>query len=186
MIEKVLESLGLTKSEIAIYFALLDLGPSTTGPIIKKAQIASGKAYLIMDKLVEKGLVTYTLISGTKNYQAKNPERLFDYLNEKKEELNQIELKLKQVMPELKNKFNEQKTQTKAEIFEGIQGFKTFHKFMLDECNGGDTVCVFGAPREANEKFGAYFVDWNGLCLLSSSCLRLNKQKFTKYANMTK
>ena len=83
MYEVTLEALGLTKSEISTYLALLDLGPSTTGPLIKKAQIASGKAYIILDKLIEKGLVTYTIISGTKTYQAKDPNRLLDYLNEK-------------------------------------------------------------------------------------------------------
>jgi sugar-specific transcriptional regulator TrmB len=161
MYEEILETLGLTKSEIYCYMALLDLGPSTTGPLIKHSKIASGKAYLILDKLMKKGLVTYSIISGTKNYQAKNPERLFDYLNEKKEELNQIEAELNKIIPKLKEKFSVQKNQTKAEIFEGVQGFKTFHKFMLDECNKGDTIYVFGAPKEANEKFGSYYIQWN-------------------------
>lgn len=163
MYEVTLEALGLTKSEISTYLALLDLGPSTTGPLIKKAQIASGKAYIILDKLIEKGLVTYTIISGTKTYQAKNPNRLLDYLNEKRRELDKIEVQLKEIIPYFKTKFEEQKNQTKAEIFEGTQGFKTFHKFMLDECKKGDTVYVFGAPKEANEKFGAYYIEWNRL-----------------------
>ena len=53
--EELLAEIGLTKSEIAVYFALLEIGSSTTGPIIKEAGIASGKAYLILDKLLEKG-----------------------------------------------------------------------------------------------------------------------------------
>ena len=83
MYEELLTDIGLTKSEIAIYFALLDLGVSTTGPIIKKAGIASGKAYLILDKLILKRLVTHVIKSGTKHYQAKDPEILLDYLKDK-------------------------------------------------------------------------------------------------------
>ena len=43
MHKDILLDIGLTKSEIAVYFSLLKLGSSTTGPIIKKAQIASGR-----------------------------------------------------------------------------------------------------------------------------------------------
>src|SRR3989338_74358 len=81
MYEELLQDLGLTKSEIAVYFALLDLGSSSTGHIIKKAGIAAGKIYLILNKLTQKGLVTYAISSGTKYYQAKDPQRLVDYMN---------------------------------------------------------------------------------------------------------
>ena len=87
MHEELLAEIGLSKSEIAVYFALLNLGSSTTGPIIKKAGIASGKAYLVLDKLAKKGLVTYILKSARKYYNAKDPALLLEYLKEKKAEL---------------------------------------------------------------------------------------------------
>lgn len=52
---EVLEELGLTKSEIKVYLALLELGQSTTGPVVDKAEIASSKIYEILEKLVNKG-----------------------------------------------------------------------------------------------------------------------------------
>ena len=36
---KILEDLGLTKSEIKVYLALLELGSSSAGDILKKANI---------------------------------------------------------------------------------------------------------------------------------------------------
>lgn len=161
MYEETLLDIGLTKSEIAVYIALLDLGSSTTGPIVKKAGIASGKAYLILDKLSAKGLVTYSIHSGTKKYQAKDPERLLDYLRELQEDLREKEKKLKEAVKTLKSKYEEKKHSPVAEVYEGIKGFKTFHKFMIDETKKGNTIYVMGPPREANEKYNAFFLEWN-------------------------
>ena len=107
MHEELLSELGLTRSEIAVYFALLELGSSTTGPIIKKSGIASGKAYLIMDKLVMKGLATYVIKSGVKYYQPTDPERLMDYMREKESDLRKKEEKLRDVIPFLKQKYDQ-------------------------------------------------------------------------------
>ena len=139
MYENILTEIGMTKSEIAIYFALLDLGSSSTGPIIKKAKIASGKAYLILDKLVTKGLVTYVIKSGTKYYQAKDPERLLDYLKEKEDNLKEKESELRKIIPNLKLKYEKQE-HNKAEVYEGIKGFKTFYEMVLKELDKGEII----------------------------------------------
>jgi len=161
MYEELLTEIGFTKSEIAVYFALLDIGSSTTGPIIKKAGIASGKAYLILDKLVLKGLVTYSIKAGTRYYQAKDPEILLDYVKEKEDELKKKELQLKEAIPQLKAQYEEKKYKPIAEVYEGVKGFKTFYDWTLKELKRGDTIDIMGVPREANEKFQAYLMDWN-------------------------
>lgn len=161
MYEDLLIDIGLTKSETAVYFALLELGSSTTGPIIKKAGIASGKAYLILDKLILKGLVTHVIKSGKKNYQAKDPERLLDYLKDKEQELKEKEEKLKQIIPKLKERYEQEKYKQIAEVYEGIKGFKTFYDWALKELKKGDCIDIIGVPREANEKFQAYLINWN-------------------------
>lgn len=161
MYEELLEDIGMTKSEISVYFALLDIGPSTTGPIIKRAGIASGKAYIILDKLILKGLVTYVIKSGVKYYQAKDPERLIDYIREKEDELKEKEKKLLSIIPFLKNKYNSAKYKPIAEIYEGVKGFKTFYEFILKRLERGDEVDVMGAPKIAMERFEAYIYNWN-------------------------
>ena len=161
MYEELLTDIGLTKSEIAVYFALLELGSSTTGSIIKMSEIASGKAYIVLNKLVLKGLVTHVIKAGTKHYQAKDPERLIDYLKEKEEGLKEKEEKLKQIIPNLKARYEKEKYKPLAEIFEGIKGFKTFMDFMLKETGKGNHINIMGVSREVNEKFGSYLIGWN-------------------------
>tara|TARA_Y100000310_G_C20527194_1_gene736659 strand:+ start:128 stop:880 length:753 start_codon:yes stop_codon:yes gene_type:complete len=161
MQQEILENIGLTKSEIATYLALLETGPSTTGPLIRKSKISSGKAYLILDKLLQKGLATYSIKAGTKTFQAKNPEHLFDYLKEKEQELVEKGEQLKKIIPELKQKYEEHKYKISTETYEGIKGFKTFYDWTLKELKKGDTIDILGVPREANEKFQAYLLEWN-------------------------
>ena len=64
---EVLERIGFTKGEAKVYFALLELGESTIGPISKKSNVTVSKTYPILDKLTQKGLVT-RVIKFKKNH----------------------------------------------------------------------------------------------------------------------
>jgi len=58
---EILSQIGLTNSEIKVYFALLELDTSTVGPIYEKAKVPDSKIYLILEKLKEKvlcGMIT--------------------------------------------------------------------------------------------------------------------------------
>ena len=161
MHEEVFREIGFTQSETAVYLAMLEIGGSTIGSIIKKSGIASGKAYLVLNSLIKKGVVTYVLKSGVKFYRPKDPERLLSYMEERKREFEEKEQKLKEIIPSLKLLFEENKDLTSAEVFEGVKGLKTFHEWMLKQLKKGDILYVMSAPKEANEKFGAYLLDWN-------------------------
>lgn len=173
MYEKILAEIGLTKSEIAVYLALLKLGSSTTGPIIKEADIASGKAYLILDKLTKKGLVTHAITAGTKHYQARNPERLLDFLKEKENDLKKKEEQLAQIIPKLKAEFEEKKYKPIAEVFEGVKGLKTFMNWTLKEMEQGECIDILGVPRAANEKLQAYLIEWNKIRIKKGIKMRI-------------
>jgi HTH-type transcriptional regulator, sugar sensing transcriptional regulator len=154
MYEQILKDIGLTNSEISVYFALLEIGSSTTGPIVKKANIAHGKAYLVLDKLVMKGLVTYIIRNGRKHYQAKDPERLLDYLKEKENQLQKI-------LPRLKKQYEEEKYTPIAEVYEGEKGWKSLYEWSLKESKPGETILVLGVPRKALDRYLEYIHDWN-------------------------
>lgn len=173
MYNNLLTEIGLTKSEIAVYFALLDLGSSTTGPIIKKAGIASGKAYLVLDKLVLKGLVSYSIQANEKHYQAKSPERLVYYLKEKQNILAEKTFELKKILPDLKARYESKKYLPTAEVFEGEKGFKTFYEWVLDELSKGEHIDILGVPREANERFSGFFLEWNKRRIMKGIKMRI-------------
>ena len=86
---ELLEEIGLTKSEIKVYLALLEIGSSSKGPLVKKANITSSKIYEVTDKLIEKGLVSYIIKNNVKYFSAAPPSRIKDYIEEKREKIEQ-------------------------------------------------------------------------------------------------
>ena len=96
-----LQQIGLTNAEINVYLALLELGSSTTGPIVEKSKASSSKIYEILEKLLQKGLVSFVIKNGMKHFEASDPQRLLDYLKEKETALKTQEQGLQQMLPEL-------------------------------------------------------------------------------------
>ena len=83
----ILTEIGLTKGQAKVYLALISLGQSSTGQIVKEAKVARSKVYEMLDKLIEKGLVNYVIKENTKYFDASNPSQISKYLKEKKLEL---------------------------------------------------------------------------------------------------
>ncbi|MBU2442745.1 MAG: helix-turn-helix domain-containing protein, partial [Nanoarchaeota archaeon] len=60
----ILEDLGLSEAEAKVYLALLETGSTLAGPIIKKTGLHRGTTYQILQRLIEKGLVSYVIKAG--------------------------------------------------------------------------------------------------------------------------
>jgi len=61
----------------------------------------------------------------------------------------------------LKHKFSKENKPSVAEVYEGVKGFKTLYEQILKKLKKGDRIDILGAPKEADEKFEPYFMDWN-------------------------
>ncbi len=120
-----LEGIGLTKSEILVYTALLRIGSSATGRIVKEAGISSGKIYEILDKLIEKGLVSYILKNNVKYFSASDPHKIKEYVEKQKREVEKKEEQINKLLPELEKLKKLKEEEYSAEILMGVGGFKT-------------------------------------------------------------
>ncbi|MBW2990770.1 hypothetical protein KY348_03630 [Candidatus Woesearchaeota archaeon] len=134
--------LGLTEGEAKVYLALLRLGSSTVGPIIKKAKVANSKVYSILQRLIEKGLASYVLKEKTKYFNAVPPTRLSDYLDKQEQELQQNRTILKALIPGLR-KAGIPDVEQEAEIFEGFKGVKTAYERLLENNTRKDQLLFF-------------------------------------------
>jgi sugar-specific transcriptional regulator TrmB len=90
MVKEVLKTLGLTDNEVDVYLTLLSEGESTVNDIGYKGGLHRKVCYRALDKLLEKGLVSYIIRKNTKYFKAAAPERIIDYLKEKKKEVISI------------------------------------------------------------------------------------------------
>lgn len=145
---EILEKLGFTRGEVRVYTALLEIGESTTGPIVNRARISRSKIYEILHKLAEKGLVSETIKSNTKYFTAHSPKRILTYISEKEAELKSEKESFKELLPKLESLQQEGQEEQEVKAYLGYEGFKTlFHDLDL-RCKKKDRYHGFAFPDE--------------------------------------
>ncbi len=142
---ELLIDIGLTKAEAKAYLALLDLDQETIGPIAKKAGVAYSKIHLLLDKLIEKGLASYIVKEKVRYYSASNPKKIIEYLNKKKEVIDQEINTANSIIAGLQNKIGLNQPKERMEIYEGVEGLSTIYNEGLDSFKDGEEVIVLGA-----------------------------------------
>ncbi len=120
----VLQELGLTQIEAKTYLTLLGAGKLVAGGIAKKAKIHRRNTYDALEQLLQKGLVSYTIINNRKYWCAVHPEKMISLIKEQ-------EASLSNAIPELIALFKESKSKRTVEVFEGLGGMKTFFDDMI-------------------------------------------------------
>ncbi len=129
---KLLEDIGLTKGEIKVYLALLNLGSSTSGPLIIKSNVSRSKVYEILERLKEKGLVSEIIQDNTRFFHAFSPLKILDYISNKKETLTQQAEDFKQIIPELIAQQHTPADKEHVKTYLGWESVKTFYTEMVD------------------------------------------------------
>lgn len=137
----VLEAVGLTRSEIKVYLALLEIGSSSTGPIVEKAGVSSSKIYEILEKLMQKGLASVVITAGTKHFEAADPSRIMDYLRDKELAFSKQKHQLELILPELQLK-RAPKQESETTVFKGVKGAITAFRDMLSLKKADEITCM--------------------------------------------
>ena len=131
--EDVLKDLGLSDGETKVYIALLKLGTSTVAQLKEESQLHRTTIYDFIEKLLNKGLVSYVIQGGVKYFTAAQPQQLFELLKEKQENLQTV-------LPELTKLASFVKPEIKVEVYKGTEGFKTVANDML--CRKGELLSL--------------------------------------------
>ncbi|MBI5389495.1 hypothetical protein HZB01_03895 [Candidatus Woesearchaeota archaeon] len=151
---KLLEEIGLTDGETKVYLTLLEIGTTTTGPLVKQSGISASKVYAILDRLTKKGLVGHAMKGGVKQFQASDPKRILNYVEEKEQELAEKKQKVMQLLPQLMLKQKMGAEKRSAEIYEGKKGVTNLFMNILDDLKKGEQYYVIGAGYGMEEVVG--------------------------------
>ncbi len=131
--------LGFTKNESKVYFALLKIGSSNPTNISSATNIHRTNVYDCLERLIERGLVSYIYKDGKKYYQASDPTKLKDILKER-------ETKFYEVLPEMLKFKETSPNQELAEIHKGMKAVRmTFYSFLRKK----NPILAYGIPRLA-------------------------------------
>lgn len=119
-----LERLGLTKNESLIYLTLIELGKSQVWQLATKTKLHRRTIYDCLERLEDRGFVSYSIENGTKFFKAANPQKCINIIKETEDKLNKI-------IPELIEKFSSKKTKTEVTVFNGKEGLKSIMEDLL-------------------------------------------------------
>jgi sugar-specific transcriptional regulator TrmB len=144
MMEDILRKIGLTEYETKVYVALLDLGKATSGEILQKSNINTGKIYDILGALKNKGFVSEIIESGVKKFSPADPKQIFNYLEEKKEDIQNQEQTLNEIVPDILKRINAIKEPQRVEVFYGFKGLKIAHQKEINRYSAKETLRVLG------------------------------------------
>jgi sugar-specific transcriptional regulator TrmB len=121
--QKQLIELGFNPKEARVYLALLELGPSTTAEIARKARINRTTGYDILETLAGNGLVNLVGETKVQKYAAENPAKVLKYLENKINEAKQQLNSARSLLPQLLSIYST-KEKPKVKFYEGIEGMQ--------------------------------------------------------------
>jgi len=113
-----LQRLGLNLSEAKVYFILLDVGRAQAGEISKKSQINRTTVYDALERLIERGLVTYVISANKKIFRSVKPAVLI-------EKIKETEKIATEILPELEDLYKKSKEREESDIYRGRSGIKS-------------------------------------------------------------
>jgi len=147
MDSELLKKAGLTGNEAKVYVELLKLGSVKAGEIIKKTDLHRQAVYDILERLMDKGLVSYVIKANRKYFEAANPKNLIDVIEKKEEELENDKKKIMGIIPELGAMRLLSKESQEVTLFKGIKGVQS----LLDNYLSAKWICILGGYSEDAE-----------------------------------
>lgn len=148
---------GLSEKEARVYFALLELGPSSVTDVSKKAKVTRTNAYHLLSALEVRGLVNSHESKGKMIYSAENPQRIIqmlrDEIAQKQRQLEEAE----QIMPELKSSYNDPEGKLKVRFYEGVEGVVSAYE---DTLTADTSILAYASVENQHAFFPGYFPEY--------------------------
>lgn len=114
----ILKEYGLSEKESIVYLQLLPLGSTNLQEIAKRVDLPRTTIYNTLNYLASRGLVSSIKNNAVTFYEAADPNKLVDALNEKKRLVESI-------VPELESLRAMEKESSSVELFRGSKGLFT-------------------------------------------------------------
>ena len=144
------EELGLSPNEAKIYQALVTYGGSGVSTIALRAKVHRTNTYDLLRRLIEKGLVYEVLGEREATYEAVDPQKLRELLEEKTRRLDEA-------LPSILRTFQQNLSAERAYIFKGHEGVKNYIRLALKE---GKDMYTIGAKGGWYDPRIRPFVKW--------------------------
>ena len=149
MLTDILSELGLNPSEINVFMVLQERGSLPASKVAKFAGVNRTTAYMILQKLMGRGLIRQDLDSKVAKFSAGRPETLLYYVEEKRKKLDDLKSTIERILPELES-LNPATHLPKIQLFEGLEGTINCYYKLLDIAKNYDKKIMRSYVMPAN------------------------------------
>ncbi len=181
---KILEDIGLSKAEIKVYVTLLETGSTPPARIVEETGLRRSTIYDSIRRLHAKGLISYIIKDSKRYYEAHDPDRLLDFMTEKKRCLEEQTGEIEELINELKEGYDILKPSAEAHVLAGVEGFKTMRRDVLKNARGEHLL--LGAISYESDVMPTFFKNWNTSRQLKKIRMRVLHKESAKEKAMTK
>jgi sugar-specific transcriptional regulator TrmB len=152
--EENLIRLGFNQNEARVYLSLAKYGQSDAHQIIKDTKFHKNIVYDNLDKLINKGLVTYIIEGKKRIFSISSPDMLVEHVNENINKLNEKKNLAIGISNEIKANQRILPQKQEASILRGKDGIRAYHKEII---KNQKSYFIFGAPKQSVEIMGDHF-----------------------------
>lgn len=145
-----LRRIGLSEADVKVYMALLRLGKANVTQLAEESAVHRTNIYSVLDKLKDKGLVSYFYEDGKIRFKATDTENLLNYIKETDEAIKELIPNLKKIQEAATEKIS-------IEIFKGERGMKAVFK---DIIRTKKEVIGFGMTGQLRKYLPVFAEQW--------------------------
>jgi sugar-specific transcriptional regulator TrmB len=145
--EEVLRESGLTTNECRVYLAMLRLKSALAGQITQHSGVHRRNVYDALERLIQKGLVSYVYGRKRKYFKAEPPGSLLNLLDVKKKMLSDS-------LPKLNSLFLENQPEVNVRVYSGKAGLRNIFE---DQLASRTDILVYGKSIRDIPELTYYF-----------------------------
>lgn len=150
-----LQNLGLTEKEAKVYIALLQLGKATAYSVALRSNLKNSTTYVILENLIDKGIVKKIPRVKKTLFTAINPEDLFSIIKSK------ITNAEKEILPELKALNRGKEHKVKVSYYQGLRAIRRLYNEIAKKMKNKEFVAFFAHEKDASPELMKCFDEIN-------------------------
>lgn len=140
MYDQVLQNLGLSPEQTAIYLTLLEKGPQGASQLAKNTQVKRTYVYNVVKSLASLGLASQEIKGKIATFSAASPDHLLTIAETQKQKANQAQQTLEASLTNLQKLYSAQEVRPVIRYYQGLTGIQKIYDDIIYE---GQDIILF-------------------------------------------
>ena len=159
MIAEKLQKFGLSDKEARVCGALFELGDTVVTNVAKRADINRSTAYVLLESLGKKGLVSISERRGVRVYSPVSTDRLITIAESSVKKSKELLDLSKELASELKESSGSISVKSAVKVYEGSEGYKIVSE---DKLNANELIRSYASVADIHAAYPKHVSKYKG------------------------